>query len=94
MSDEGIIGMNGPLPREFPEMFPDAPLIERPGEVNAWDNPDFRAAVEKANKTQIIVAGILTDVCKFLLPAIILRSPQTYVDATSPPKDLFVKCIY
>ena len=31
-------GPNGPLPKEILEMYPDAPLIKRPGEVNAWDN--------------------------------------------------------
>ncbi|MCJ1292290.1 hypothetical protein MMC34_003840 [Xylographa carneopallida] len=56
-------GPNGPLPKEILEMYPDAPLILRQGEVDAWDNPDFRAAVQAANKSQIILAGIVTDVC-------------------------------
>jgi hypothetical protein len=43
-------------------MHPNAPLIKRNGEVNAWDNPDFRAAVEATGKKQIILAGIATDV--------------------------------
>lgn len=45
-------------------MHPDAPFIHRQGEVNAWDNPDFQAAVIAANKSQIILGGIVTDVCK------------------------------
>ncbi|KAI1496911.1 Isochorismatase hydrolase [Biscogniauxia marginata] len=45
-------------------MYPDAPLIKRSGEVNAWDNPEFRDAVIAANKSQIILGGIVTDVCK------------------------------
>ncbi|MCJ1411297.1 hypothetical protein MMC19_005385 [Ptychographa xylographoides] len=66
-------GPNGPLPKEILEMYPDAPLIMRQGEdinhlpplkpVDAWDNADFQAAVRAANKSQIIVAGIVTDVC-------------------------------
>ncbi|KAK3309404.1 Isochorismatase-like protein [Chaetomium strumarium] len=60
-------GPNGPLPQEILDMYPDAPLIARPGEVNAWDNADFRAAVKAANKTQIILAGIVTDVCTAFL---------------------------
>lgn len=48
-------------------MYPQAPLIERQGEVNAWDNEDFRRAVKAANKTQIIMAGITTDVCTTFL---------------------------
>lgn len=40
-----------------------APLVQRHGEVDAWDNPDFRAAIRATNKSQIILAGITTDVC-------------------------------
>jgi hypothetical protein len=43
-------------------MYTDAPLIKRNGEVNAWDNADFRKAVQATGKKQIIVAGITTDV--------------------------------
>lgn len=57
-------GPNGPLAREFLEMFPDAPVIRRPGEIDAWDNAQFRAAVRATNKNQVVIAGITTDVCK------------------------------
>ena len=43
-------------------MFPNAPYIKRQGEVDAWDNADFRAAVEATGKKQVILAGITTDV--------------------------------
>ncbi|CAN9278480.1 unnamed protein product [Alternaria alternata] len=66
-------GPNGPLPKEMLEMYPDAPLIRRQGEVNAWDNADFKAAIRAANKTQIIVGGITTDVCTTFL-ALALRA--------------------
>ncbi|KAF1947314.1 Isochorismatase hydrolase [Clathrospora elynae] len=66
-------GPNGPLPKEMLEMYPNAPLIRRQGEVSAWDNADFRAAVEATGKKQIIVAGITTDVCTTFL-ALALRS--------------------
>ncbi|ROW12219.1 hypothetical protein VMCG_00109 [Cytospora schulzeri] len=56
-------GPNGVLPQEILDMYPDAPLIQRQGEVDAWDNADFRAAIKAANKSQIIMAGIVTDVC-------------------------------
>ena len=45
-------------------MYPDAPFIKRNGEVNAWDNPDFRKAVEATGRKQIILGGIVTEVCK------------------------------
>jgi hypothetical protein len=48
-------------------MHPRAPYIRRNGEVDAWDNADFRAAVKATGKKQIILAGITTDVCKSAL---------------------------
>ena len=47
-------------------MHPNAPLIKRLGEVDAWDNPEFRAAVKATGKRQVILAGITTDVCAFI----------------------------
>lgn len=55
-------GPNGAIPKEITDMHPNAPVIRRQGEVNAWDSPEFRAAVRAANKTQIIIGGIVTDV--------------------------------
>ena len=56
-------GPNGPLPKEITNMYPDAPFIRRNGEVDAWDNEEFRKAVAATGKSQIILAGITTDVC-------------------------------
>lgn len=56
-------GPNGPLVPELKEMFPDAPYIARPGQINAWDNDDFVAAVKATGKKQLIVAGVVTEVC-------------------------------
>ena len=39
-------GPNGPLVPELKELFPDAPYIARPGNINAWDNEDFVKAVK------------------------------------------------
>ncbi|KAI4594400.1 hypothetical protein KJ359_008424 [Pestalotiopsis sp. 9143b] len=63
LSSSAETGPNGPLPGEFLAWYPDAPLIRRNGEVNAWDNAAFRDAVAAANRSQIVVAGITTDVC-------------------------------
>ena len=38
-------------------------MIPRPGQINAWDNEDFVKAVKATGKKQLIVAGIVTEVC-------------------------------
>lgn len=43
-------GPNGPLLPEIRNMFPNAPLIRRPGEINAWDNTEFVKAVKVSTK--------------------------------------------
>ena len=43
-------------------MYPNTTVVRRGGEINAWDNVDFRAAVEATGKKQVIVSGITTDV--------------------------------
>jgi nicotinamidase-related amidase len=56
-------GPNGPLVPELKEAFPDAPYIPRPGQINAWDNEDFVKAVAATGKKQLIIAGVVTEVC-------------------------------
>src|SRR6478672_13182118 len=56
-------GPNGPLVPELKEKFPKAPFIPRPGQINAWDNEDFVKAVKQTGRKQLIMAGIVTDVC-------------------------------
>lgn len=56
-------GPNGPLVPELKAMFPDAPYIARPGNINAWDNPDFVKAVKATGRKQLIIAGVVTEVC-------------------------------
>jgi nicotinamidase-related amidase len=56
-------GPNGPIMPELKEMFAESPYIARPGQINAWDNEDFVAAVKKTGRKQLLIAGIVTDVC-------------------------------
>ena len=56
-------GPNGPIVPELKQMFPDVPYIARPGNINAWDNEDFVKAVKATGKKQLIIAGVVTDVC-------------------------------
>lgn len=56
-------GPNGPILPELKETFPQAPFIPRPGQINAWDNSDFVKAVKDTGRKQVLIAGIVTDVC-------------------------------
>lgn len=56
-------GPNGPMLTKLRNTFPDAAYIARPGQINAWDNEDFVAAIKKTGRKQLIIAGIVTEVC-------------------------------
>lgn len=56
-------GPNGPLVPELKELFPDAPYVPRPGQINAWDNEEFVKAIKDTGRKQLIIAGVVTDVC-------------------------------
>jgi nicotinamidase-related amidase len=56
-------GPNGPLVPELKEKLPKAPFVPRPGQINAWDNEDFVKAVKATGRKQLIIAGVVTEVC-------------------------------
>lgn len=56
-------GPNGPLMPELKSLFPDAPYIARPGQINAWDNEDFVKAIKATGRKQLLIAGVVTEVC-------------------------------
>lgn len=56
-------GPNGVIIPGLKQTFPDAPFIARPGQINAWDNEDFVKAVKATGKKQLIIAGVVTEVC-------------------------------
>ena len=56
-------GPNGPFIPEVVSMFPDVPVIDRPGFISAWDDPKFVAAIEKTGRNNLIMAGVTIDVC-------------------------------
>lgn len=62
-------GPNGPLIPEIHQNAPHAQYVARKGEINAWDNPDFVAAVKATGKSTLIIAGTITSVC-MAFPAI------------------------
>src|SRR5919197_4562832 len=43
-------GPNGPSIPEVRSLFPDVPVIDRPGIISAWDDPKVVAAIEKTGR--------------------------------------------
>jgi nicotinamidase-related amidase len=56
-------GPNGPVMPVVAQILPNATVVHRPGEINAWDNSDFVDAVKKTGRKKLLVAGISTEVC-------------------------------
>lgn len=56
-------GPNGPLIPEIHKYAPHARYVARKGEINAWDNPEFVAAVKETGRGTLIIAGTITSVC-------------------------------
>ena len=56
-------GPNGPLIPEIHQFAPHAQYVPRKGEINAWDNPEFVAAVKATGRRTLIIAGTITSVC-------------------------------
>jgi nicotinamidase-related amidase len=54
-------GMSGTNP-ELREALPGVPEIDRTT-MNSWEDPDFRAAVERTGRKKLILAGLWTEVC-------------------------------
>ena len=56
-------GSNGPLMSELAQAAPNAKYVARKGEVSAWDNEDFRKAVQATGRKTLVMAGVWTSVC-------------------------------
>ncbi|KAL2802453.1 Isochorismatase-like protein [Aspergillus granulosus] len=77
-SDEGP---NGQMLKEILDMYPNTTLVRRQGEVNAWDNEEFRNAVRATGKKQLIVGGIVTEVCTaFLALSLVDEGYEVYAN--------------
>ncbi len=48
---------------DITRLLPEVEIIRRQGEINAWDDPRFKEAVETTGRKKLIIAGISTDVC-------------------------------
>ena len=58
------VGLNGSQPflEELRELAPEAVIIDRTN-VNAWEEPEFVAAVQATGRNKLIMGGLWTDVC-------------------------------
>lgn len=82
-------GPNGPLMAELDDVG--AQYVARKGEVSAWDNADFVAAVEATGRKTLIMAGVWTSVC-VALPALQAQADGYKVyfvmDASGDPSEM------
>ncbi|MTH60869.1 isochorismatase family protein [Paracoccus litorisediminis] len=85
--------LQGPLLPELEEILPEAfaARVKRQGVVNAWTDPNFKAAVEATGRKNLIMAGVTTDVC-LVFPAIDAVDEgyrvQAVMDASGSPFEL------
>ncbi|KAB1085357.1 isochorismatase family protein [Neorhizobium galegae] len=56
-------GPNGPIMPAVEQGLPDATIVHRGGEINAFDDPAFAAAVKATGRKKLLIAGISTEVC-------------------------------
>ncbi len=85
--------VQGPLLPELEGILPEAfaARVKRAGIVNAWNDANFKAAVEKTRRRNLIMAGVTTDVC-LVYPAISAcregYQVQAVMDASGSPYDI------
>ncbi|ALS62923.1 isochorismatase family protein [Pandoraea norimbergensis] len=77
-------GMWGPTIPELTAALPGVPVIARTS-INAWDDPNVRAAIEKTGRKQVLIAGVSLEVCA-TFPALSLKAagydPRVVLDAS------------
>ena len=56
-------GPNGPLIPQVTGELPNAKVIQRTGEIDAFDSEEFSDAVAATGRKNLVIAGISTDVC-------------------------------
>lgn len=85
--------VQGPLISELAQLFPKEfeARVKRAGIVNAWKDPNFANAVRATGRSNLIMAGVTTDVC-LVFPAIDAVNEgftvQAVLDASGSPFDL------
>ncbi|TAK61527.1 isochorismatase family protein [Methylobacter sp.] len=85
--------VQGPLLPELEQILPEAfaARVQRAGIVNAWNDANFKKAVEATGRRNLIMAGVTTDVC-LVYPAISAcrdgYQVQAVMDASGSPYEL------
>ena len=85
--------VQGPLIPELAEILPEQfqSRIQRAGIVNAWNDANFKSAVEATGRKNLIMAGVTTDVC-LVYPAISAVDEgyrvQAVLDASGSPFEI------
>ena len=84
-------GPNGPLMPELAQVAPNARYVGRKGEVSAWDNADFVAAVKATGRKTLVMAGVWTSVC-VAFPALQAKADgykvYAVIDASGDPSEM------
>ena len=85
--------LQDPLLPELEQILPDpfAARVKRAGIVNAWNDPNFVAAVKKTGRKNLIMAGVTTDVCLVFPTISAVRegfNVQAVMDASGSPFDI------
>lgn len=63
LSTVGVdLGKNQGTNQAILDALPGVTEIDRTG-VNAWEDPDFRAAIENSGRRNVVIAGLWTEVC-------------------------------
>lgn len=63
LSTVGVdMGVNQGTAKVIRDELPGVGKIDRTG-VNAWEDPDFRAAIESSGRRKVVIAGLWTEVC-------------------------------
>jgi nicotinamidase-related amidase len=85
--------LQGPLMPELQQILPEAfeKRVQRAGIVNAWNDANFKKAVEATGRKHLIMAGVTTDVC-LVYPSISAVEEdyhvQAVMDASGSPYEL------
>ncbi len=63
LSTVGVdLGVNQGTAQEIRDQLPGVQEIDRTG-VNAWEDADFRSAIETTGRRKVVIAGLWTEVC-------------------------------